>query len=641
MKTQPIVAARIDFDSQGLPFAPDFGDVYHARAGAFAQARHVFIGGNGLPQRWQGRRRFVILETGFGLGNNFLATWAAWRDDPQACERLVFISIEKHPPRRADLARAHAASPAPELAAQLVESWPALTPNLHALNFEAGRVQLLLALGDVRDWLAELVAEVDAFYLDGFAPAKNPEMWDPYALKRLGRLAAEGATAATWSVARGVREGLGSAGFEVSKQAGFASKGEMSVARFAPRHRAPMPAGRRALAPDARRVLVLGAGLAGAATAWALRQQGVDSLVLEAEHAPALAGSGNPGGLFHGTLNPDDGPHARFNRAAALATTQTLSRLPALPWRQDGLLRLESERDLAAMQALIARQGLPADYVQALDSAEAAQRSGLPQRQPAWFYPGGGALPPGAYVRALLDAAGAELWAQRPVSRIAWADGGWQLLAADGTVLAHGEALVLAAGQHSLALLRSLQAQAPWPLTRQRGQLSHIVQSPLRPRLPVAGAGYALADPDQGLWCGATADDEDMEPALRASDQALNLANWAAMSGQGAPVTEAELRGRVGWRLLAPDRLPLVGGLPALPATAADTPRSDQPRLLPRLPGLVVCTALASRGIAWSSLCGQVAAAQLTGAPMPVEASLLDAIDAARFQVRQWRQQSN
>ena len=166
------------------------GDVYHPRHGALPQARHVFLGGNGLPARWRGRDRFVVLETGFGLGNNFLATWAAWRDDPERCTRLRFISIESRPLSRADLASVPREAGLGALAAQLAASWPPATCNLHRLSFESGSVQLLLALGDVAAWLPQLDASVDAFFLDGFAPARNPAMWEARLFKAMARIAA-------------------------------------------------------------------------------------------------------------------------------------------------------------------------------------------------------------------------------------------------------------------------------------------------------------------------------------------------------------------------------------------------------------------------------------------------------------------
>ena len=166
----------------------------------------------------------------------------------------------------------------------------------------------------------------------------------------------------------------------------------------------------------------------------------------------------------------------------------------------------------------------------------------------------------------------------------------------------------------------------------QRGQLSHLDGIQHLPRLPIAGLGYGLSDQAGGLWCGATSQDDDMDPQLREADQALNIAQWSRLSG--AEVTASHpLSGRVAWRLSTPDRLPLVGGLPV------EGQDQDQQRFIARQPGLAVCTALGSRGITWAALCAQVLAAQVTGAPVPLEASLLDAIDPARFGVRWQRQQ--
>ncbi|HEX7383438.1 MAG TPA: tRNA (5-methylaminomethyl-2-thiouridine)(34)-methyltransferase MnmD, partial [Burkholderiaceae bacterium] len=266
MKTAPVRPAPLEFDAAGVPRSPLYGDVYHPRAGALGQARHVFLGGNGLPARWRARADFVVLETGFGLGHNFLATRDAWRGDAARCERLHYIAVEQHPLSRTDLARVHRDSPLASLADELHAQWPPLVPGLHRLAFDGGRVCLLLALGDVRAVLPEIVAAVDAFYLDGFAPARNPAMWEPRVFKSMARLAAPGATAATWCVAREVRDGLAGAGFAVAKAAGFGAKREMTVARFAPRFVAPPPPGRaRGTRPAA--VLVVGGGRAGCAAA--------------------------------------------------------------------------------------------------------------------------------------------------------------------------------------------------------------------------------------------------------------------------------------------------------------------------------------------------------------------------------------
>ena len=231
----PLEPARLTLTADGTPFSPVYDDVYHSAAGAYAQAQHVFLAGNGLPDRWVDRTRFVIVETGFGLGLNFLATWLAWRDDQLRCRTLHFVSLEKHPLAVTDLAQAHAAWPelAP-LAEELRRHWPVLEAGAHHLEFDGGRVLLTLHFGDAVDVLPGLDVAADAFYLDGFSPAKNPELWSPALCASLARLAANDATLATWSVAGSVRRALAAAGFEVTRRPGFASKRQMLVGRYAP-----------------------------------------------------------------------------------------------------------------------------------------------------------------------------------------------------------------------------------------------------------------------------------------------------------------------------------------------------------------------------------------------------------------------
>jgi len=234
MPTQ-IEPAHLTFNVDEMPISEAYGDVYHSAAGAHAQARHVFLAGNGLPGRWRGRADFVILETGFGLGLNFLATWLAWQGDPQRCGTLHFISLEKHPFAAADLALAQAAWPEFALLAEALRGhWPALEAGEHRLEFEAGRVLLSLVFGDAVDTLPRLNTAVDAFYLDGFSPTRNPELWSPALCLSLARLAVRGATLATWSVAGSVRRALAAAGFAVARRPGFAGKRQMLVGRYDP-----------------------------------------------------------------------------------------------------------------------------------------------------------------------------------------------------------------------------------------------------------------------------------------------------------------------------------------------------------------------------------------------------------------------
>jgi len=223
---------------------------------ALAQARHVFLAGNALPDRWRGRDAFTILETGFGLGLNFLAAWDALRADPRGPARLHFVSVERHPFAAADLAEALA--PFEELrplATALVAIWPPPIAGFHRLQFDGGRVQLTLLAGDARELLPQLQARADALFLDGFSPAKNPEMWSPEVVRELARLAVPGATLATWTVAGGVRTALADAGFRVEKREGFGYKREMLAGVRDGDPAAP--------ARPTRRAVIVGAGLAG------------------------------------------------------------------------------------------------------------------------------------------------------------------------------------------------------------------------------------------------------------------------------------------------------------------------------------------------------------------------------------------
>lgn len=650
----------------------------------------VFMAGNGLPARWQGRTRFVILETGFGLGNHFLTTWAAWRADAQRCDRLVFVSVAKHAPTTEALREAHglAGSPRPSCSAErslpqrLVDAWSSLTPGFHTLHFDEPLspertpqgVVLQLCLGEVADVMPALLAQVDAFYLDGFTPAENPDMWAPPWLSRLNRLAAPQATAATWSSARGVRESLAQAGFKVESTPGIDGASDTSRADYAPRYVAPPQVGGILAqpAPQDRHAIVVGAGLAGCSAAWALCREGWRVTVLDTHEGPAQEGSGNPGGLFHSVLHGDDGIHARAHRAAALATWRQVQ-----PWiaagelagQCAGLLRLDAKTHQDEAQALLARQRLPPDHVRWLDVNEARRAAGMAVPSGGWLFAQGGWLHPAGYARRLLHEAQSWrsdalplltcLW-QCAVQRIAPTEQGWEVLDAQGRCIAHAPSLVLANAHQAHTLLGTLPAEraaAPLPVSRVRGQISawpDLQSEPAArwsvppPQLPVAGSGYVLPLREDCLLFGATTQHHDEDPAVRDADHRHNLKQAARLGACAELPAEAPLpgglQGRTGWRATTPDRLPLIGALPWSAERLTQAPartRLDQVRLIPRerteRGGLYVVSGLGSRGITWTALAGALLAHWVTGSPCPVESDLRDALDPARFLSRAHR----
>ncbi|WP_051645318.1 tRNA (5-methylaminomethyl-2-thiouridine)(34)-methyltransferase MnmD [Labrenzia sp. DG1229] len=224
-----------------VPLAQGFDDTYFSRAGGMEETRHVFLNGNGLPERFEGRQAFTIAEFGFGTGLNFLTTLATL-DGMSRPPGLQFISFELFPMTACQLERALAAFPVlAEVSAELISKW-APKPGWNRMS--VSNADLLLGVGDARDLIEELVVEsgpvsvdgmviapVDAWYLDGFSPAKNPELWDADLLASAATLTACDGTLASYTAAGWVRRNLQSAGFAIEKKAGFAGKREMVAGR--------------------------------------------------------------------------------------------------------------------------------------------------------------------------------------------------------------------------------------------------------------------------------------------------------------------------------------------------------------------------------------------------------------------------
>ncbi|MFC4158011.1 bifunctional tRNA (5-methylaminomethyl-2-thiouridine)(34)-methyltransferase MnmD/FAD-dependent 5-carboxymethylaminomethyl-2-thiouridine(34) oxidoreductase MnmC [Chitinimonas lacunae] len=621
MAYTPLTTARLDWQEQGIPYSAVFDDVYHSGDGGLAQAHHVFLAGNDLPARWAGRERFSIAETGFGLGLNFLTTWQAWRADPARPARLHFVSVEKYPFVAADMATLHARLLGPEfaaLSAELCAAWPLPLAGFHRLLLDHGRVSLTLLLGDALTLLPQLVGQIDAFYLDGFAPAKNPDLWNEQLFRQFARLAAPAATLATYTVAGAVRRGLEAHGFAVEKRDGFGRKRQMLAGRFVGRGKASLP-------PTERRCIVLGAGMAGAAAAERLAARGWQVDLLERETGPARAASGNHAGVLRPVVSNDDNLQARLARAAFLHAQHRLDGWPQLRWGRCGALQLARDEAEAERFAAITRQGFPTDYLQSVDSQRASELAGLPLAVGGLWFAQAGWITPPSLVSALLDQAGAALRCCYgvTVARIeADAAGHWQLFDDKGHLLAQAPVLVLANAADAARLLPA----GNLPLASDPRHVSLLevgagLQNPsplATPRSVICRSAY-LTPPVDGLSCIGSSRVGQAAPAS-------NLALLDAMvPGWTPPLVGGRDCARPGTR----DRLPVIG--PVADSRLLRPKHAGSLHLAPRLPGLYTLNGFGARGLTWALLGAELLASQIEGEVLPLERELVAAVDPGRF----------
>jgi tRNA 5-methylaminomethyl-2-thiouridine biosynthesis bifunctional protein len=619
---QPLILSVPAFDAAGLPFSPRHGEVYRAALEGGRRAREVFLAGSQLPERWRGRAQFTVFDTSFGLGLNFLATWSAWRDDPARADRLHMVCVEPHPFDREGLARMLAGVLPPAwraLADELLAHWPPMTPGMHRIDLDEGRVSLTLALGPPRELVPQLSFRADAFYLDGFGPEVNPEPWTDELLRAAARRAAPGATLATWCDADAVRRTLVTAGFEIEFHAGTADRSPMTVGRYAPRY---VP---RNVAPPPpafaeRHAMVIGAGIAGAGVAHALALRGWQVGVIDAGRSDSHAG--HVAAALTPLIARDDSPRARLARAGTLrAHARWLAHAPAAAavLACGTVQQMRSDSQVAEAYATVAALEFPPEWLQAVDRDTASGFAGRSVVRGGFWFPRGMRVQPGLLCQGLLDTPGVTRIAAS-VARLARtpADvpGGeiWLALDENGQTLARAEVVVLAASVDVPGLLArsGLATSSLDGMRAVSGQIARVPAAGIAPRCVVAGEGYLLPAIDGECVVGSTYVYDADAPRITDSGRATVLAKLAGLLAEVDPASlaGAELGDWAGWRAVLPSRLPVIGALPSAP-------------------GVWLATAYASRGLSWSALAGELIATQLAGEPVPLERSLLSAIAPA------------
>ncbi|GGJ89732.1 bifunctional tRNA (5-methylaminomethyl-2-thiouridine)(34)-methyltransferase MnmD/FAD-dependent 5-carboxymethylaminomethyl-2-thiouridine(34) oxidoreductase MnmC [Pseudomonas matsuisoli] len=640
-----IQRAEIDWDSDGLPRSRAFGDIYFSKASGLDETRHVFLSHNTLAERFSRLHAndiFTIGETGFGTGLNFLCAWQAFEVHAKPGARLHFISAECFPLTRPDLERALALWP--ELAAfsgQLLSQYQAVHTGFQRFVFDNGRVTLTLIVDDVQEAFPALDARVDAWFLDGFAPAKNPDMWSAQLFNELGRLSAPGATLATFTCAGFVRRGLVDAGFAMRKVRGFGHKREMLAGQFtgAPKNSYKPWYARPTRLTSRREAVVIGAGLAGCATARSLANRGWSVTLIERHATVAAEASGNPQGVLYLKLSAHGTSLTKLVVDGFCFTRRLLERLhKGQEWDECGVLQLAFDNKETRRHAALAerfRSGL----LQTVDAQTASSNAGVELAAGGLFFPEAGWVHPPALCRTLLDHPSITVRTCTEALSLSRKDSGdWQVAMADTSICA--PVVIIASAADSARFCQT----AALPLKRIRGQISYVPRTTETDGLKtvVCAEGY-VAPAREGLHTlGASFEfnTEGFEPSEREHRHNLHLLEEISPPLRRSIGDLPRLEGRVAYRCTSPDYLPIVGPLAdndafaeryaALARDARQVP--DAP--CPWLDGLYVNTAHGSRGLITAPLSGELLAAWLENEPLPIPRTVAEACHPNRFVLR-------
>ncbi|WP_192552169.1 bifunctional tRNA (5-methylaminomethyl-2-thiouridine)(34)-methyltransferase MnmD/FAD-dependent 5-carboxymethylaminomethyl-2-thiouridine(34) oxidoreductase MnmC [Pseudomonas sp. IzPS59] len=646
--------AQLDWDDQGRPRSRVFDDVYFSDQSGLDETRYVFLEQNRLAERFAALPaggRLVIGETGFGTGLNFLCAWQLFEQHAVAGARLHFVSVEKYPLSPADLQRALALWPdLKPLSDQLLKHYVAIHQGFQRIVLDNGRVTLTLLIGDALEQLPQLDGQIDAWFLDGFAPAKNPEMWTAELFAELARLAAPGSTISTFTSTGWVRRLLNAAGFKMKRTPGIGHKWEILRGEFLgwPED-VPLPAAdkpwfaRPAPVTGDRRALVIGAGLAGCATAASLAARGWQVNLLERHAAVAQEASGNPQGVLYLKLSAHGTALSQLIVSGFGYTRRLLEALQrGTDWDDCGVLQLAFNDKERERQTQLAA-AFPEDLLQWLDQPEAQARAGIGLAHGGLYYPEGGWVHPPALCQAQAAQPGITLLTHQDAVELRKIDGQWQVF--DGGQLIATAPVVVLAGA---AEIKRFAQSAELPLKRIRGQITRLAQTEDSQALAtvVCAEGYVAPARLGEHTLGASFDfnNDDLTPTT-----AEHLGNLAMLEEISEDLVlrlhikdqdPEHLEGRAAFRCTSPDYLPIVGPL-------ADREAFDQTYAVlgkdarqvpdiacPWLDGLYVNSGHGSRGLITTPLSGELLAAWLDNEPLPLPRSVAEACHPNRFALR-------
>lgn len=628
---------------QNRVYSRQFDDIYFSPEDGLAESEFVFFAGNELSQRWAALSDaeqaewaqggiFTIAETGFGTGLNFLLACKMFSEAVPRGAHLHFISVEKYPLTAAEIREAllcWRAELSPYLE-RLCDFYPLRVPGFHRIEI-AGNISLTLIFDDVGVALPQLVAPqgVDAWFLDGFAPSKNPDMWTEELFTQMARLSHKRTSFATFTAAGFVKRGLKAAGFEVEKVAGYGRKRERLVGRFSGGEGAEGAEGdlpeKEKIAKARPRVAVIGGGLAGTACAYALKGR-ADITLYEAGESLASGASGNKIGLVNPRFTAQRDASSDFYAAAYAGVLRILAQLSAdghaIDYTPCGTLHLITSDDKEKrFKALAESWGWTPEHLQILDARQATEIAGVTVNGAALYLPDSCYVSPQKLCAAYAAESGANVKTGDVVDLIELCANGWRVTTKDRKS-EEFDTVILACGAAVTKF-----APLEWlPVHTVRGQVSHAQASEesAKLRCNICYGGYISAPQDGLHMLGSTFQKWLTDTDIRAEDNADNIEKLRAVLpelAEGIDIVNA----KAGLRTAAHDRFPIAGRVPDLESYKYKG-MADK-----NLPGLYISTAHGSHGIVSSLMAAKMIADDILQEPFSLASETCKALSGARF----------
>lgn len=652
-----ITHAKLDWNESGTPVSDQFDDVYFSNVNGLEETRYVFLQQNQLPTRWQtiNTRRFVIAETGFGTGLNFLAVWQSFqefrRQYPEApLKELHFISFEKYPVNRTDLIRAHQAWPElKEFAEPLQRHYPAAVPDCHRLVLAQGAITLDLWFGDIKECLPKVPTPeqgiVDCWFLDGFAPSKNPEMWSQTLFNGMAMLAKQDCTCATFTAAGFVRRGLIDAGFDMKKVKGFGTKREMIAGSLTVKKSynnidALYP---QVSASDSDDIAIIGGGIASATLAQSLEKRGKKVTLYCQDSAPAQGASGNRQGAVYPLINGEHQGVSRIFAPAFIYARQFIEQAAeqlAFDHQWCGVTQLMWDETSSKKLTKMLNADLPSSVLCHLNREQTSDTIGLPVDCESVYYPLGGWLCPAQLTEQLLNSLekAGKLTAhyQHKVTALSFdaSSKQWHLEIEEQQAKRFvSHSTIVIANGHAF---QQLAPTAQLHLTPVKGQVSHIPTSPTLEKLKsvICYDGYLTPhNPKLKTHCiGASYDRQhintEFDP-LAQRDNAQKIRDCIPNQKWVEDIDITDDLSRQGIRCVSRDHLPFVGPVVDTQKLQAVNDKGVH-KQLPLHDNLYCFLGLGSRGLSSAPLLGELLASQICGDPLPLPIEPLKTLHPAR-----------